>query len=328
MMKAAVIHTPGGPENLLLEQRPIPTPANGEVLIRIHAFGLNRAEMYTRQGHSPGVLFPRILGIEAVGTIVSAPSGEFDPGTPVATVMGGMGRTFDGGYAEYTVVPARQVKVVPSSVVEKVGWKILGALPEMLQTAWGALFISLSVKGGETLLVRGGSSSVGLAAAAIARHHGMKVVSTTRSESRRDLLIASGAHDVLIDNGSIAEEARVRYPEGFDKVLELVGVTTLGDSLKTVKRGGVVCAAGIVGGKWVLEQFTPNELIPTGVYLTTYSSSVEAFMETPLDEIALLVAEGKLHIPIKSYRLDQIVEAHHEMDESTACAKMVVVLID
>ncbi|KAJ7454749.1 chaperonin 10-like protein [Mycena latifolia] len=322
MMRAAVVHAPGGPDALVLEQRPIPVPEPGQILLRVHAFGLNRAEMFTRQGHSPGVAFPRILGIEAAGVIASAPGGEFPGGTAVATVMGGMGRAFDGGYAEYTLVPASQVRPVDASA----GWGVVGALPEMMQTAWGALFISLQLKAGETLLVRGGSSSVGLAAAALARHHGAHVVSTTRNETRRELLFASGAHDVLIDDGSIASEARARFPGGFDKVLELVGVTTLGDSLKTSRRGGVVCTAGIVGGKWVIDQFTPNALIPTGVYLTTYSSSVEAFMQTPLDEIARLVAEGTLNIPIKSFRLDQIVDAHREMEESSACAKMVVLI--
>jgi NADPH:quinone reductase-like Zn-dependent oxidoreductase len=237
--------------------------------------------------------------------------------------MGGMGRAFDGGYAEYTLVPASQVKEVK---VKDVGWEILGALPEMVQTAWGALFTSLQLKKGDRLLVRGGTSSVGLAAAAIAKHYGAFVVSTTRSESRAQLCRDSGAKDVLIDGGSIAEEARKRYPDGFDKVLELVGVTSLKDSMKTLKRGGICCTAGIVGGKWVLDQFTPNEVIPTGMCLTTYGSSVEAFMETPIDEVAQLVKNGSIHIPIKTYHLNQIVQAHQDMEETSVGAKMVVLV--
>lgn len=203
MMRAAVVHAPGGPESLIIERRPIPVPDKGWVLIRVHAFGLNRAEMFTRQGHSPGVHFPRIIGIEAAGVVASAPGGEFDEGAIVATVMGGMGRQFDGGYAEYTCVPANQVQVVEA---QGVSWDILGALPEMVHTAWGALFSSLLLKRGERLLVRGGSSSVGLAVAAIANQHGAFVVSTTRNESQVQLLRDSGAHDVLIDSGSLAEE--------------------------------------------------------------------------------------------------------------------------
>ena len=321
-MRAAVVNAPGGPSSLTLQNLPIPIPSKGQILIRIHAFGLNRAEMFTRQGHSPDVTFPRVLGIEATGTVASAPGGEFSEGAIVATVLGGLGRTINGGYAEYTLVPAGHVKAVEVNV----GWEILGALPEMLQTAWGALFSSLKLEKGERLLVRGGTSSVGLAATAIARHHGAFVVTTTRSQSREKLLRESGAQDVVIDGGSIAEEVRGRYPEGFDKVLELVGVTTLADSLKVAKKGGIVCTAGIVGGKWVMDQFTPNAVIPSGVYLTTYSSSVEAFMATPLDKVARLVKDGTIRIPIKTYRLEQIVEAHQAMDEGTAEAKMVVLI--
>ena len=322
-MRAAVVHAPGGPEVLTLQNIPIPTPQKGQVLMRVRAFGLNRAEMFTRQGHSPGVKFPRVLGIEATGEVAAAPGGEFTEGTTVATVMGGMGRAFDGSYAEYTLVPASQVKEVK---VKDVGWEILGALPEMVQTAWGALFTSLQLKKGDRLLVRGGTSSVGLAAAAIAKHHGAFVVSTTRSEKRAQLCRDSGAEDVLTDGGSIAEEARKRYPDGFDKILELVGVTSLKDSMKALKRGGICCTAGIVGGKWVLDQFTPNEVIPTGMYLTTYGSSVDAFMETPIDEVAQLVKNGSIHIPIKTYRLEQIVEAHRDMEETSVGAKMVVIM--
>src|ERR1700722_18869266 len=129
-MKAAVVHEAGGPEVLKIESLPIPAPESGEVLIRVKAFGLNRSELFTRQGHSPSVKFPRILGIEAVGEVEWAPGGEFSEGDKVASVMGGMGREFDGSYAEYTCVPVKQVQAVGTNLP----WEQFGAVPEMLQT--------------------------------------------------------------------------------------------------------------------------------------------------------------------------------------------------
>ena len=227
----------------------MPKPQPGWVLIRVKAFGLNRSELFTRQGHSPGVKFPRILGIEASGLVEEAPGGEFQKGDVVATAMGGMGRAFDGGYADYTCVPAGQIQKLET----KLGWDVLGGCGEMLQTAYGSLFNALQLKEGETLLVRGGTTSVGLAAAAIAKSRGVKVVSTTRNPGRSELLKKSGADVVVIDSGTVAEEVKKQTDGGVNKVLELIGTTTLLDSLQCVKPHGIVCMTGMVGDSksWV-----------------------------------------------------------------------------
>lgn len=191
----------------------------------------------------PGIQFPRVLGIEATGLVEEAPGGEFEKGDIVATAMGGMGRAFDGGYAEYTCVPAGQIQKLST----KLSWDTLGGCGEMLQTAYGSLFNSLQMKEGETLLVRGGTTSVGLAAAAIARNHGIKVVSTTRNPKREELLKKSGASIVIVDNGAIADEVKKQTNGGVNKVLELVGTTSLLDSLQCTQPHGIVCMTGIVG---------------------------------------------------------------------------------
>lgn len=321
-MRAVVIRKAGAPEVLRLEDRAIPVPDAGQVLIRVEAFGLNRSEMFTRQGHSPDVTFPRVLGIEAVGTVSSAPSGDFAPGEKVATVMGGMGRAFDGGYADYVCVPSVQVRTFHSNLP----WDRLGALPEMLQTAWGALFRALRLKRGERLLIRGGTTSVGLATAAIAKAHGAEVGATSRNPASEALVREAGAGYFFLDQGAVAGTVRSAWSGGADKVLELIGTGTLADSLAAVREPGAVCMTGMVGDLWSISNFEPMTVIPTGVSLTTYSGGVGDFMAMPFQSLVDQVEDGTLPVRIgKVFGLGDIVDAHRLMESNRAGGKIVVV---
>ena len=229
---AIVVHNPGGPEVLELEERPIPEASRGRVLVKVRAFGLNRSELITRAGGSgDAVGFPRVLGIECVGEVVDAPGTDLRPGERVIAAMGGMGRDFDGGYAQYTLLPASTVIPVQTTL----DWSRLATVPESFGTAWGSLD-TLALERRQSILIRGGSSSVGMAAITIAKDRRLDVFATTRQEHKRAALTAAGADHVIIDDGSAAAKVREIAPEGVDGLLELVGPNTCIDSLKALTR--------------------------------------------------------------------------------------------
>lgn len=174
--------------------------------------------------------FPRILGIECVGQVDAAPGTDLALGQTAAALIGGMGRAYDGGYAEYTLVPAQRVIPLNSTLP----WETLAAIPETYLTAWGSLADALEVRAGQSLLVRGGTSSVGMAAISLAKDMGLHVLATTHNPAKADTLRADGADDVLLATGEIAAEVRRRIPGGVETLLDLVGTVTLRDSLRAV----------------------------------------------------------------------------------------------
>jgi len=320
-MKAAVLHQPGAAEQIRLEQRKIPKPGNDQVLVRIKAFGLNRSELMTRKGLSPDVHFPRVLGIECVGQVVSDPSGDFQPGEKVAAFMGGMGRQYDGSYAAYAVLP----KNILSTFESTLSWEILGALPEMFQTAFGSLHLALGIQPGETLLIRGGTSSVGLLAAQLAKLAGLKVIATTRDQTKTTLLKDNGADEVLIDNGHLLAQLQTSMMSGVNKVLELVGTPTLKDSLACTAAFGKVCMTGMLSEQWSIKDFDPMGYIPATVSLTVYDSGQFRVEHAAFQSFVKLIEQGEIIPPIKRiFHLDEIVQAHQFMESNAGGGKIVI----
>lgn len=321
-MRAVVLDAPGPPEALTIRRMPVPEPKAGWVLIEVKAFGLNRSELHTRLGMADDVTFPRVLGIEATGIVAAAPGGEFTEGQQVMAMMGGMGRTFDGGYAEYTQVPASQVIAFSSDL----DWSTLGAIPEMLQTANGSLTIGLDAQPGQSILIRGGTSSIGMATAVLAKQRGMTVFSTTRNPDKADRLSAIGVDHVLIDDGNVAEQTRAIVPHGVDNALELIGTPTLPDTLAAVRVHGVACFTGMLSNQWTVKDFYPIDYLPRGVRLSAYGGDSTDLSPAVLQGFIDSVASGQATVPIhRVYELDEIQQAHADMEDGKASGKLVVV---
>ncbi|WP_033439887.1 zinc-binding dehydrogenase [Saccharothrix sp. NRRL B-16314] len=321
MTRAVVLSGPGPVENLAVVERPVPEPPPGWVRVKVGAFGLNRSELHTRLGLAEGVTFPRVPGIEAVGVVDS--DCDLPAGQRVAAMMGGMGRVFDGGYAEHVVVPRELLIPFDSDLP----WEVLGAVPETLQTAYGSLTTGLDLRAGQTLLIRGGTSALGFAATALANDIGATVLATTRSADRLDVLREHGVAHPLVDDGEVARQVRELFPDGVDAALELVGTPTLPDTLAATKVHGTVCFTGMLSNEWVVRDFYPIGYLPKGVRLTGYGGEGEDLPAEVLQRFLDQVAGGEVSLgPTTVYRLDDIRRAHDDLEHNRRVGKLVVVV--
>ncbi|QLI70021.1 Quinone oxidoreductase [Metarhizium brunneum] len=325
-MRAVVCNSPGPTSVLRMQHIPLPIPVEGQVLVKVLGFGINRAEMYTRQGHSPGIEFPRILGIELVGEVAGYPSGsgaepgDLPIGTRIATCMGGLGRQIPGSYAEYACPLKANISRIPQTSLPIA---TIAAMPEMFQTAYGSLVQALELKPGESILIRGATSSVGLTALQLARYLGAgRVAGSTRSGAREKMLRDYGADEVFIDDGNLAKHA----PAQFDKVLELIGTKTLKDSIKCLRPKGMVCMTGIQGGEWTMDDFSPITDLAERRRLTGYSGDPKDFLALPWGELIRAVEKGEIKVPVREFRLDQLQEVHDTLEQGGGGQKMVVVI--
>jgi len=323
-MKAIVITAHGGPEVLAVTELPDPVPAAGEILVRVRAFGLNHAETYMRDGSFGEVA--QVPGIECAGAVQLDPSGRLAAGTAVVAILGGMGRTRNGSYAELVTVPAGNVVPVRTSLP----WTDLVALPEVYATAWAGWHQNLGLEPGQTVLVRGATSALGQAALNVAAERGATVIATTRNPDRAALLRDIGAADVLIDDGQLAGQVH-DLGVSVDAVFDLVGNSVLRDSLRIVRPGGRVCQLGFLGGLEPVAGFNPIADLPTSVQFSFYGSAfvlgTEQFplADIPLQQMITKAEAGRYKAkPVRVFGFDQIVQAHRAMEEGLAAGKMVV----
>jgi NADPH:quinone reductase len=320
-MQAVVVHEPGGPEVLQLQERPVPEARAEWVLVRVRAFGLNRSELITRAGGSgDAVHFPRVLGIECVGEVLDAPGSSLQRGQPILAAMGGIGRDYDGGYQQYALLPAGQVIPVDTTL----GWSELGAIPESFGTAWGTL-AQLELREGQSLLVHGASSSVGMAAITIARDRNLTVLATTRQESKRAALIAAGADHVIVADGDVTAAVRALVPDGVDGLCELVGPQALGQALRALASGARACMTGFLEGNWDTAA-VEEDARRLGVQLRRFGSGVinRDSYASIFTEIVRAVEDGRYTVNLdRTFAIGELVDAHRYMEENRAAGKVV-----
>lgn len=324
LMRAVVLTGPGPVANLVVQDRPVPAPRPGWARIEVKAFGLNRSELHTRLGLAQGVTFPRVIGIEATGVLDALDPADrargLTVGQQVVTMMGDMGRTFDGGYAQYTLVPVGQI--IPFT--SELPWSVIGAVPETLQTAYGSLTTGLNLEAGQSFLIRGGTSSVGLAAAALAKDMGAVVLATTRKPDRAAALKDQGVDHVLVDDGQIAAAVREIIPDGVDAALELVGTPTLPDTLRATRVHGTVCFTGMLSNEWLVHDFYPIGYLPNGVRLTAYGGESSDLPAEVLQRVLDQIAAGRMTLgPVNVYDIEDVRRAHVDLEEGNVVGKLV-----
>ena len=323
VMRAIVLEKFGGLDSLVYKDIPEPEPKAGHVVIQIKAFGINHAEMHMRRGEWAEAA--EVSGIECVGLVKSCPGGEFPVGTKVAALMGGLGRTINGSYAEYTRAPVSNVALIESDLP----WAELAALPETYATAWTCLFRNIEIERRQLLVIRGATSSFGQAALKMAVNAGVRAIATTRNRDRFSKLEKLGAERCGIERRDLSKH--IAEAKKIDAVLDLVGNSVVLDSLAMLRRGGHSCLAGWLGGLDPIPDFNPLLQMPSGVYLTFFGSFVFGtpgfpLSDVPLQQIAADAAADRLDVkPARIFGFDEIREAHRVMEANQAGGKMVVV---
>ena len=317
-MKAIMINGCCKAEDLHVSEMPIPQVRPGWVLVRVRAAGLNHSEVLLRtvEADNDYINTPIVPGIECVGEVADASDSHLRTGDKVIAMMGGMGRSFNGSYAEYVLLPQANVFKVDTDW----DWVSLAAVPETYYTAYDSLTDGLMLTADDTLLIRGATSTVGQAAIQLAKAIGATVIATTRDVSSFGKLCALGADHCIVDDGNISRQPLAVRP---NKLLELIGPKTLRDSMLTVSRPGYVCQTGILGKIYNIQHFDPIKQIPNGVFLTGFFSNYPN--QQAVDGLFSLMRRGCVR-PLYShvFALDDIAEAHALLEAGKAGGKIIL----
>lgn len=322
MMKAVVLTGTCKPEEMKISNVKIPEVEPGWVLIKVKAFGLNHSELILRryEADEPYIKLPIIPGIECVGEIADASDSRFQVGEKVVALMGGMGRSFNGSYSEYALLPASHVFTANT----KLDWIEMAAVPETFFTAYGSLFDCLQIQKSDTLLIHGATSALGLAAIQLAKSIGCTVIGTTRKEERLEFLKEAGADYAMLDDGTLAKQVIKEFPSGITKVLELVGATAIKETANLLKKHGIICSTGQLGGN-SRQDFDLIKMIPNGVYLSSFYSNYPS--QEVMDKIFAMIDENQIKPVIgRIFKLEDIAQAHMLMECNNANGKVVVSL--
>ena len=315
-MKAVKIYQAGGPEQLIYQDVPTPDIKEGWSLVKIKGFGINHSEIFTREGKSPSVQFPRILGIECVGEVAQSSTPALAVGQKVISIMGEMGRAFDGSYAEYVLLPNEQIYPVHTDL----DWTTLAAIPETYYPAFGSLQ-QLRIAPQDRVLVRGAGSGVGVAFAQLLKAHFPHVVlhGSTRNPAKATRLQAVGFDEVITE-----ADGKIQTDQSYDKILELVGPATLRDSFSHINEHGIVCNTGQLGNIWCVNDFDPIIELKNNSYLTAfYSGNVS---QAKLDAMFDYIRQFNVKILIERvFTLEQVPEAHRFLQSADGFGKVVVV---
>lgn len=315
-MKAVMIDKPTKGEYVVLSKTAVPEEKPGWVVVKVKAFGMNHSEEILREFEIQNdyIQKPIIPGIECAGEIVNASDSGWKVGQKVVALMGGMGRSFNGSYAEYALLPIHHVFPVESELL----WMDMAAIPETYFTAWGSLFQCLRLTKEDKLLVRGATCALGYVAIQLAKALGCTVVGTTHREGKMQLLKGAGCDECIIDDGSLCGKV-----SGITKALELIGIKTLKDTMMIIEQGGIVCNTGVLGKVYEWNHFDPIKDIPNGVCLTGFYSNDPT--KSVMQDIFRFMDEHQLKPLIgATYRFEDIRDACIALDSGKVNGKIVV----